>query len=169
MFGRKSRLLASPGMTKFFWGGSGEWRVASGEENEEQERFLASWVNIIAEVMMREKAPAQFARNDVRREGGRRGMERGHDVSCPYERREKREAGKTKGGKTSGGRVGAEAWKEGTMYRAPTKGGKNERRERQKVGKTEAGRTEGKNEGRENRRRGEQGDVEGLAGFAITW
>jgi len=143
--------------------------VASGEENEEQERFLASWVNIIAEVMMREKAPAQFARNDVRREGGRRGMERGHDVSCPYERREKREAGKTKGGKTSGGRVGAEAWKEGTMYRAPTKGGKNERRERQKVGKTEAGRTEGKNEGRENRRRGEQGDVEGLAGFAITW
>ena len=63
--------------------------MASGEENKEQERFLAAGADIIAGAMMKEKAPAQFGRNDVRREGGGRGMGRGHDVSCPYERREK--------------------------------------------------------------------------------
>lgn len=83
-------------------------RVASGEENKEQERFLAAWADILAGAMMKEKAPAHFARNDGRREGGRRGMEREHDESCP------------------------------------TRAGKNERREK-------------------------QGDVEGLAGFAIAW
>ena len=57
-------------------------------------------------------------RENKRREGGCRGMERGHDVSCPYERREKRGREKLR---------------------------------------------------RENRRRGEQGDVEGLAGFAMAW
>jgi len=62
---------------------------------------------------MKEKAPAHFARNDGRREGGCRGMEEGtmccvstreqdgHDVSCPYKSRKKRGAGKT------GGRRGA--------------------------------------------------------------
>ena len=59
---------------------SGEWRAASGEENKEQERFLAAWADIIAGAMMKEKAPAHFARNDGRREGCCRGMKRGHDV-----------------------------------------------------------------------------------------
>ena len=54
--------------------------MASGEENEEQERFLAAWADIIAGAMMKEKAPAHFARNDGRREGERQGLERGHDV-----------------------------------------------------------------------------------------
>ena len=36
---------------------------------------------------MKEKASAHFARNVGRREGGRRGMERGHDESCPYKGR----------------------------------------------------------------------------------
>ena len=54
-----------------------KWRVASGEENKEQERFLAAWADILAGAMMKEKAPAHFARNDGRREGGCRGMEEG--------------------------------------------------------------------------------------------
>jgi hypothetical protein len=42
---------------------------------------------------MKEKAPAHFARNDGRREGGCRGMEREGDESCSYG------SGKNRGGK----------------------------------------------------------------------
>jgi hypothetical protein len=96
--------------------------VASGEENKEQERFLAAWADILAGAMMKEKAPAHFARNDGRREGGRRGMEEGtmccvstreqdgHDVSCPYKSREKRGAGKIGDGKNRRTSRGLLAW-----------------------------------------------------------
>lgn len=50
---------------------------------------------------MKEKAPAHFARNDGRRDGGCRGTEREHDESCPCERREK-QRGKNERGKREG-------------------------------------------------------------------
>jgi len=83
--------------------------VASGEENKEQEIFLAAWADNLAGAMMKEKAPAHVARNDVRREGGCRGMERGHDVLRFHEgaRRARcivplQEPGKTRGGRNRG-------------------------------------------------------------------
>jgi hypothetical protein len=100
--------------------------VASGEENKEQERFLAEWADIIAGAMMKEKSSAHFARNDGRREGGCQGMERGHDVLRFHE--------------------GARRARCIVPLQEPekTRGGKNRGREK-------------------------QGDVEGLAGFAMAW
>jgi hypothetical protein len=47
-----------------------EWRVEGKRRNKRDSS--AVWADIIAGAMMKEKAPAHFARNDGRREGGRR-------------------------------------------------------------------------------------------------
>jgi hypothetical protein len=61
MFGRKSRSLASHGMTHFF---GEEGRVARERRNERDSS--AERADIFAGAMMKEKASAHFARNDGR-------------------------------------------------------------------------------------------------------
>jgi hypothetical protein len=70
--------------------------VASGEENKEQERFLATWAGAGAwKESTMNRPPTRAGKNEGRENRG--GKNRG----------EKREAGKTGGGKNRGGRRGA--------------------------------------------------------------